>query len=192
MHQRPYDASMTDRTSPSRFLTLRFGALCVFVLAAALMRFLPHPPNVAPIGAMALFGGALFARKGVAVAMVFTAMLLGDILLGFQPVPIVYFAFAGVVGIGFLLRKNRTPWRIAGASVTGSVLFFIVTNFGVWAGGMLFPQSMYPQTLEGLIACYVAAIPYFHNTLLGDALFTAVLFGGFAFAEKRFPALRTA
>ena len=140
---------------------------------------------------MALFGGALFARKGVAVAMVFTAMLISDILLGFQPAPIVYFAFAGVVGIGFLLRKNRNPWRIAGASVTGSVLFFIVTNLGVWAGGALFPQSMYPQTFEGLIACYVAAIPYFHNTLLGDALFTAVLFGGFAFAEKRFPALRT-
>lgn len=181
---------MTDHASRSRFLTPRIGALCAFVLAAALLRFLPHPPNVAPIGAMALFGGALFARKGVAFAMVFTAMLLSDMLLGFRPEPTVYLAFAGVIGIGFLLRKNRTPWRIAGASVTGSVLFFIVTNFGVWAGGALFPQSMYPQTFEGLVACFVAAIPFFHNTLLGDALFTAVLFGGFAFAEKRFPALR--
>lgn len=183
---------MTDHDSPSRFLSLRFGALCAFVLAAALMRWLPHPPNVAPIGAMALFGGALFARKSVAIAMVFTAMLLGDLLLGFRPVPIVYLAFAGVVGVGFLLRNNRGPWRIAGASVAGSVLFFVVTNFAVWAGGALFPQSMYPQTLEGLIACYVAAIPYFHNTLLGDAFFTAALFGGFALAEQRFPALRVA
>ncbi len=176
---------MTDHASRSRFLTLRFGALCAFVLAAALMRFLPHPPNVAPIGAMALFGGALFARKGVALAMVFTAMLLSDILLGFEPAPIVYFAFAGVIGIGFLLRKHRNLLRIAGASVAGSVLFFVVTNFSVWATGVL-----YPQTIEGLVTCFVAAIPFFHNTLLGDAFFTAVLFGGFAFAEQRFPVLR--
>ncbi len=178
---------MTDQDSPSRFLSLRFGALCAFVLAAALMRWLPHPPNVAPIGAMALFGGALFARKSVAVAMVFTAMLLGDLLLGFRPVPIVYVAFAGVVGVGFLLRNNRGPWRIAGASVAGSVLFFVVTNFAVWAGGALFPK-----TFAGLVACFVAAIPFFHNTLLGDAFFTAALFGGFALAEQRFPALRLA
>ncbi len=178
---------MTDHDSPSRFLSLRFGALCAFVLAAALMRWLPHPPNVAPIGAMALFGGALFARKSVAIAMVFAAMLLGDLLLGFRPVPIVYLAFAGVVGVGFLLRTNRGPWRIAGASVAGSVLFFVVTNFAVWAGGALFPK-----TFAGLVACFVAAIPFFHNTLLGDAFFAAVLFGGFALAEQRFPALRLA
>lgn len=178
---------MIDHDSPSRFLSLRFGALCAFVLAAALMRWLPHPPNVAPIGAMALFGGALFARKSVAIAMVFAAMLLGDLLLGFRPVPIVYVAFAGVVGVGFLLRNNRGPWRIAGASVAGSVLFFVVTNFAVWAGGALFPK-----TFAGLVACFVAAIPFFHNTLLGDAFFAAVLFGGFALAEQRFPALRLA
>ena len=183
---------MTDHAGPSRHLTLRFGALCAFVLAAALMRWLPHPPNVAPMGAMALFGGALFARRGVAVAVVFAAMLLSDLLLGFQPAPIVYVAFAGVVGVGFLLRGNRTPWRIAGASVIGSTLFFVVTNLAVWAGGVFFPQSMYPQTFEGLIACFVAAIPFYHNTLLGDALFTAVLFGGFALAEQRFPTLRPA
>ncbi len=181
---------MTDQAGSSRLLALRFGALCAFVLAAALMRWLPHPPNVAPMGAMALFGGALFARRGVAVAVVFTAMLISDLLLGFQPVPIVYIAFAGVVGVGFLLRENRAPRRIAGASVVGSTLFFVVTNFAVWAGGAFFPQSMYPQTFEGLVACFAAAIPYYHNTLLGDALFTAVLFGGFAFAEQRFPALR--
>ena len=176
---------MTDPASRSRFLTLRFGALCAFVLAAALMRWLPHPPNVAPIGAMALFGGALFARKDVAIAVVFAAMLISDLLLDFQPALFVYLAFAGAVGVGFLLRKNRSAPRIAGASVAGSVLFFVVTNFAVWASG-----SLYPLTFGGLAACFAAAIPFFPNTLLGDAFFVAVFFGGFALAEQRFPALR--
>ena len=92
-----------------------------------------------------------------------------------------------IVGIGFLLRDRRTPLQIAGASLAGSVLFFVVTNFGVWMLG-----SLYPKTLEGLVACYVAAIPFFHNTLLGDAFFTAVLFGGFVLAQRRFPVLRLA
>jgi len=73
----------------------------------------------------------------------------------------------------------------AGAALAGSVLFFLITNFGVW-----WFQSLYPHTLDGLIACYVAAIPFFRNTLLGDLLYTAVLFGGFALLEMRFSALR--
>jgi len=87
--------------------------------------------------------------------------------------------------MGFLLQKNRSALRVAGAAFISSILFFVFTNFGVWAFG-----SLYPKTVEGLIACYVAAIPFFQNTLLGDALYTAVLFGGFALAETRFPALR--
>jgi hypothetical protein len=75
--------------------------------------------------------------------------------------------------------------RIAGAALASSVVFFVVTNFGVWVFG-----SRYPKTAAGLLACYVAAIPFFQNTLAGDALYTAVLFGGFAVAEKLFPILR--
>jgi hypothetical protein len=74
---------------------------------------------------------------------------------------------------------------IAGAALASSIIFFVLTNFGVWAFG-----SWYPKTWEGLVACYVAAIPFFHNTLLGDAFYVSVLFGGLAFAEKRWPVLR--
>ena len=98
---------------------------------------------------------------------------------------IVYGSFALVVCVGLLLRKRRSPLRIAGAALASSMLFFINTNFGVWAFG-----SLYPKTAAGLLTCYVAAIPFFQNTLAGDALYTAVLFGGFALAERLFPVLR--
>jgi hypothetical protein len=77
--------------------------------------------------------------------------------------------------------------RIAGAAVAGSVLFYVLTNFGTWL-----TTGMYPRTLEGLAACYVAAIPFFQNTLAGDLFFSALLFGGFAVAERAIPRLREA
>ncbi|MEM6648471.1 MAG: DUF6580 family putative transport protein [Bacteroidota bacterium] len=176
-----------SRSSP-RLFTPRFGALCGLVVLAVLSRWLPHPPNFTPIAALALFGGAHFTHKGWAFAVPMVAMLLGDALIGFHSLmPVVYGAFAATVGIGLLLRRRRSPLRVAGATLAGSVLFFVVTNFGLWA-----IESFYPKTLEGLVACYVAALPYFYNTLLGDAFFTAVLFGGFALAEWRFPVLRPA
>jgi hypothetical protein len=98
---------------------------------------------------------------------------------------IVYGCFALIVCIGLRLHRQRTPLRIAGSALLSSVLFFVITNFGVWAFG-----SLYPKTVAGLIVCYAAAVPFFQNTLVGDALYTAALFGGFALAERWIPALR--
>jgi hypothetical protein len=98
---------------------------------------------------------------------------------------VVYVSFALIVAIGLWLQKHRTVLPIVGAALVSSVLFFVVTNFGVWVF-----DSLYPKTLEGLIACFVAAIPFFRNTLLGDLLYTAVLFGGFALLEQKLPVLR--
>jgi len=110
------------------------------------------------------------------------------VLLGFHRlVPLVYGSFALIVCLGFWLRTRRTAVPIVCAALAASLLFFIVTNFGVWALG-----SMYPKTTEGLVACYLAAIPFFGSTLLGDAAYTVLLFGGLALAEKRLPALREA
>jgi hypothetical protein len=98
----------------------------------------------------------------------------------------VYAAFALVVVLGrWLLRRRRSGPRVAGAAVVASILFFLVSNFGVWLGG-----ALYPRTLEGLAACYVAAIPFFGATLLGDVVYAAALFGGLALVERRVPALR--
>lgn len=161
--------------------------LIAVILAAAASRLLPHPPNFTPIAALALFGGASFTDRHLAFLIPLAAMLLSDVILGFHALmPVVYGSFGLIVLIGmWLRRRRRAPLAILGAAFTGSITFFVLTNFGVWALG-----SMYPRTVGGLIAAYVAAIPFFRNTLLGDLFYVAVLFGGFALPEERFPALR--
>jgi hypothetical protein len=100
-------------------------------------------------------------------------------------VEVQYLAFAGVVALGLWLGRQRSGWRVAGFTLAGSLVFFVVSNFGVW----LF-QSMYPKSLEGLAACYIAAIPFFRNSLLGDAGYAVLLFGGLAALELAFVSLR--
>jgi hypothetical protein len=164
----------------------RFFVVAGMILAAALARLLPHPPNVAPIAAMALLGGACFADRRLAFAVPLAAMFLSDFVLGFSALtPVIYGSFAAIVCIGFLLRQRRAVVPIAAASLTASLLFFVDTNFAVWQLG-----HGYPKTSAGLVECYVAALPFFGYTLAGDAAWVTVLFGGLALAEKGFPALR--
>jgi hypothetical protein len=155
-------------------------------LVAALSRLIPHPPNFTPIGALALFGGACYADRRAAFAVPLAALFLGDLVLGFHALmPAVYGSFALMVVLGFWLRRHRSLLPITVATLAGSILFFVITNFAVWAIG-----DGYPKTWEGLALCYVAAIPYFQNTLLGDATYALCLFGGLAVAEHAFPKLR--
>ena len=164
----------------------RFIVIALIILGAAASRLIPHPPNLASIAAVALFGGAYLTNKRLALIVPLAALLLSDFVMGFyRHMEVVYGSFLLVVCLGFLLQRKRSALRIAGTALAGSVVFFVVTNFGVWAF-----ESLYPKTAAGLLACYVAAIPFFQNTLAGDALYTAVLFGGFALAEKLFPILR--
>ncbi len=162
--------------------------LAGIVVIAVLTRFLPLPPNVAPIAAMALFGGAYFADKRLALLIPLAAMLVSDLILGLHGTLLfVYVSFAAIVGLGMLVGKNITPLNVGTAAISGSLLFFVVTNFGVWL-----TSPFYPLTLEGLITCFTLAIPFFHYTLLGDAIFVTILFGGFEWARHRFPALQAA
>lgn len=164
----------------------RLLALMLAILAAAAIRLVPHPPNFSPIAAMALFSGAYLPKRALAFAAPLAALLLSDLVLGFYPEALfVYLSVAAMVLIGWALAKRKTPLRIAFAAIGGSLLFYLVTNFGVWA-----LMDYYPKTLPGLVACYAAAIPFFQNTLAGDLLFSALLFGGFAFAERSVPMLR--
>jgi hypothetical protein len=154
------------------------------IVLAALARLIPHPPNFTPIGAMALFGGACFADRRLGFVVPLAALLLSDVVIGLHILmPVVYGSFALNVLLGRWLRTRRTVVTTAAVTLAGSVQFFIVTNFACWV-------SFYPHTVEGLVTCYVAAIPFFQNTLLGDAVFVCVLFGGLAAAERTFPALR--
>jgi hypothetical protein len=148
---------------------------------------------VTPIAAMALFGGVYFTSKRAAFAVPLAAMLLSDLVLGlvshgsaiFLLMPYVYAGFVATTCPGLLIRARHSPARIAAAALASSVLFFVVTNFGSWVA-----FSFYPKTLDGLVACYVAGLPFFRNTLAGDAVYTVILFGGFAVAERCFAALR--
>lgn len=166
-------------------LSPRFLILTALIVAAAIVRLLPHPPNFAPIAAMALFGGAYFNKKVFAFAIPLAALFLTDLFLGFHNTMwAVYLSFIIIVGLGMVMLKKKSVIKIILASVSASVLFFIVTNFAFWA-----TDTLYPTTAAGLAACYTAAIPFFHNTLIGDLFFTGVMFGLFEMAKAKFPEL---
>lgn len=166
-------------------MNTRLITLSLIIFAIAMFRLLPHPPNVSPVAAIALFGGAYFTDKRVAFLLPFLALLLSDFLLGLHDTMVyVYGGFALTVVIGFWIRKNITISRVAFAAVASSVLFFLVTNLGAWA-----TSGLYPLNVEGLMQAYIAAIPFFQNSLLGNLFFTALLFGGFALLQRNVPAL---
>jgi hypothetical protein len=165
----------------------RTAVIAGIVLASAALRLVPHPMNFAPIGALALFSGAYFSSKRVALAAPILSLVAGDLLTGFhQLVLFVYASFLVSVVIGFWLRRKKSLPRIGAATLAGAAQFFLITNFALWASGV----GSYAKTAAGLVACYIAGLPLLGNTLAGDAFYGALLFGGMALAEKRFPSLR--
>jgi len=164
----------------------RLIALISAIFVAAALRLVPHPPNFSPIDAMALFSGAYLARRWLAFAAPLAAMVISDSVLGFYDgFWVTYIAITLVVLLGSVALTRVSALRVGGAAVAGSVLFFLVSNFGTWA-----LSGMYPLTGAGLVACYVAAIPFFQNTLAGDLFYSGMLFGGLALAEHFIPKLR--
>ena len=160
-------------------------ALALITLAAAL-RIAPHPWNFTPVGAMALFAGAMLRDRRLAFLFPLLALFAGDLFVGFHKLMfVVYASFLLNVAIGLWLRDRRTIARISLATLLGAIQFFLVTNFAVWQF-----LSGFPHTASGLLACYVAGIPFFWNTLAGDAFYAALLFGSFALAERFVPALQ--
>lgn len=161
--------------------TLLIAALLITL--GFLSRLLPHPANFAPIAAIAIFGG-LYLPKRWAIILPMLAMFVSDIFIGFytwQIMASVYLSFVLVGLIGLLVRKNnhassagKKISNIIGGTLLGSILFFFITNFAVWAFG-----SMYTHSFTGLMQCYTMAIPFFKNTLLGDLFYTGVLVGSF-------------
>jgi hypothetical protein len=141
------------------------------VLAAVFLRLIPHTPNVAPIAALALFSGIKIPGwKGFILPL--SAMILSDMFLGFHAtIPYVYGSFLLIGLIGFLLRKNSSPLRVVLGSLSGSILFFVITNFGSWA-----TTSMYEKNILGLIKCYEMGLPFFRNTVIGDLLYIGIFF----------------
>jgi hypothetical protein len=179
-------SSSPVKLSPGPFV---LGAMILVAVATRLLyHFQPGlvPPNFSPVEAVALFGGAYFADRRLAVLVPLLAMVLADLVIGFHDLLwLVYACIALSTVLGFGLRGKVGVGRVTAYSVIGSTLFFLVTNFGVWFG-----STMYPQTWDGLIACYVAAIPFYQNTLAGTLFYAALMFGGFALLRARLPQLR--
>ncbi len=153
---------------------MEIGKLLIVILAA-LARVIPHPPNFAPIGGIALFSGANY-KKINAFIIPLGAMLLADFFLGFHvTVPYVYFSFFLIVLLGKTLKDFKLP-RLLAASLFSSILFFLITNFGVWA-----TSGMYIKNINGLINAYFMGLPFLRNTLLGDLFYSFSLFYGYKY-----------
>ena len=157
--------------------------LAILIALGVAGRLLPHPPNFTPMAAIALFAGFIFIKRYMAVVAVISTMLLCDYFafgslsaswFGSKSMFVVYLALLFPIVFKNFLQKKIGVLRIFGAALASSSVFFLATNFAVWAF-----SPMYEKTLEGLVLCYTMAIPFFQNTVAGDLIWSGVIFGAY-------------
>lgn len=164
-----------------------------FLIAAIVMRFVPHPPNCTPIAAMALFAGC-YLSGGAGIIFAFGAMAISDLLGHLWGIPgmhfysasttlTVYAAVALTALVGQGLKNRVSPITVPAAAIAGTAIFFLMTNFAVWLDPIM--GDIYPRTAAGLAQCYIAAVPFARNQLLSDLFFSAVLFGSYAWLVSK-------
>lgn len=154
-------------------------ALGLFILGVG-SRLILHLPNFTPVIALALFGGVYFKKKH-AVLLPVALMAVTDVFLGLHAtILFTWGSLALIAFIGLGVRNRRNFSTLAATSLLSAVLFYAVTNFGVWI-----VSGMYPHTWAGLAACYTAAIPFFRHMLLSTIIYAVVLFGGYETAVAR-------
>lgn len=157
---------------------LLYVALALMVFGV-IMRLVPHPANFAPVGAIAIFGAAVLPRK-LGWWLPLAIMAASDLIIGFYSGILYTWAAFLLVGLfGLTLRQSSNVYRVLLGSFGGALIFFAVSNFGVWAQG-----GLYPHTWAGLVQCYTMGLPFFRNTLAGDLVFNTILFGAYALATK--------
>ncbi len=181
-------------------LNLQTGVLSIIILLAAFTRIMPHPPNFSPMAAIGLFGAAHFAKKWQAFFIPLIGIWISDLVInnyvysssssnfvwfysGFywQYISYILIIFAGL----FIFNRGISLTKMFGGMISSSGIFFLVSNFGVWAGG-----TMYPKNFGGLITCYAAGVPFIHNTIISDVLFTTVLFGTYYLLQVEYSSLK--
>jgi len=192
-----YFCFLKKHETMNKIFTPKILFIASALLIAAFSRLIPHPFNFTPIAGMALFGGALLNDKKLAVAIPLIAMFISDIFLGFHDQMLgVYLSFIMISFIGFWLGNKYSTGKVILASLSSSVLFFLVTNFYCW---LIYP--MYTKDLVGLLSAYTLAIPFytndvfgsfFLNTIMGDLFYTSALFGAYYLASLKFPVLAKA
>jgi len=167
--------------------------LVVLITLGVAGRLLPHLPNFTPMAAIALFAGFIFVKRYMAVVAVVAAMLLTDYFaFGYlspdwfasKSMMVVYLALLFPIVFRGFLQKKLGILRIAGAALASSTVFFVATNFAVWAF-----SPMYEKTFTGIVLCYTMAIPFFQNTIAGDMMWSGIIFGSY-FALRHFSKLR--
>ncbi len=167
--------SILSKVTPQ--LWIAFGLIC-FAVAA---RFLPHPPNFSPVAAVALFSGSIFSsRWSLAVPLVI--MVVSDMLIGLHPM--ILYTWGSFLLIAIMARgrlEQDSVSHVVGGSIAAAGLFFLITNFGVWAQG-----GLYAPTLQGLLDSYYNALPFFRNTVLGNLFYAPVLFVCYATITQRY------
>lgn len=158
-------------------LNLKNSVLFSLVIAAVLTRFLPHPPNMTAVTALALFAGQKFESKLQATVLPLLVLFLSDLVIGFHPTMFfVYGAFALISVLSIYAFDFKTKLASLGSVFAASTAFFLISNFGVWI-----TSTMYAKTTEGLVTCYLMGLPFFQNQVFGDLFYSAALFGGYAF-----------
>ena len=179
-------------------LNSRVIALLTMIVAAAATRFLPPVLgvwNFTGVGAICLFGGAYFRRGWMALLVPLAALLFSDLLLamflyGFVGFPVIwmnYVLFGLTAVLGRLLKGRVTFGRVTVTAIAATAMFFLISNFHVWLTGH---DANYPFTPAGLLACYVAALPFAQSMLLGNLFYCGVLFGGYELLLRQWPVLR--
>jgi hypothetical protein len=162
---------------------VRDNQIAILIVAVGIiLRLLPHPANFAPVGAIALFGGTYLNKKW-AVWLPLVVMIATDSIIGFHN--LVLFTWGSLVLIALLglwLRNHKNIPNIIFGTLTGSLLFFFITNFGVWAF-----TPMYAHTWAGLVYCFVMAVPFFRNTVASDLFYVGVFFGTYEMAKYLAP-----
>ena len=179
-------------------MKLRWLVLLLVLILGAFSRILPHPLNFSPIAALGLFAAGHFVRSWQALFLPLAAVWLSDLYLNNVVYGAYYEDFVWfyegfywqygaylLMGVWGLALFQRLSWLRVGLGALGaSVIFFLLSNFGVWYSG-----TMYEPSLSGLMLCYVAGLPFFKASLLGDIFYTFVLFGGFELVQRRYPSL---
>ena len=166
-------------------MNIKVVLIFLIIFLVSLTRIFPHPPNFTPILALAIFGGAYLPNRITAISLPIISMFISDLIIGFHSQ--IFTVYATIILLSILghLMKTKNFKNFAITGFTGSLIFFIITNFSVWLGG-----NLYPLTIDGIIQCYIMAIPFFHNTLISTMLFLTILFFGYTFAEKKISNLK--
>jgi hypothetical protein len=151
-------------------------AALFLIVFGVVMRLLPHMSNATPVAAIALFGGAYLSKR-LSIALPLAILVISDAIIGFDSFAsrlTVYSAFALIGLLGWTLRKRRSAMTVVGSSLSGSIIFYIATNFA-----FLYPTNMYAHNWHGIMQSYYAALPFFRGTIIGDLFYTCALFGGY-------------